>query len=173
MNDTFVTTLVAGGPHASLGAHAETYGRVIGSWEGELRNHLVPGSVTTTSIEAHFAWALEGRAVQDVWITPSRRDRSAGGKAALDWYGTTVRIFDPRSESWRASWLDPVSQYQIHLEGRRQGDDIVQVGTRGGWPIRWTFSDVRSDSFVWRAHILNVDGATWRLEIEMDFKRRG
>lgn len=88
--------LSAAGPHSSLGAHAETCGRVIGSWIGEVR---------------------------------------------------------------------------IDLEGRRIGDDIVQLGTRGGRPIRWTFSAIRADSFVWQGHILETDGATWRLEIEVRLSR--
>jgi hypothetical protein len=27
--------------------------------------------------EAHFGWALEGRAVQDVWMMPRRANRTA------------------------------------------------------------------------------------------------
>jgi hypothetical protein len=82
-----------------------------------------------------------------------------------------MRVFDPRSESWRAAWTDPVSQVWIELEGRRQGDDIVQVGTRGGWPIRWTFSDIRERSLLWRGHILGTDGLSWRLEVEVHLRR--
>src|SRR4051812_8763384 len=43
--------------------------------------------------EAHFAWVLEGRAVQDVWIMPRRGQRS--GPRPLDTYGTTLRLWDP------------------------------------------------------------------------------
>src|SRR3954466_8550016 len=103
----------------------------------------VEGGVKITSAEVHFAWALDGKAVQDVWITPSRRDRAAGVHATPEMYGTTVRVFDPKRESWPVVWLDPVSGRRIELEGRRQGDDIVQVGTADGWPIRWTISAVR------------------------------
>ena len=31
----FLDALVARGPHPSLGAHADTYGRLIGSWAGQ------------------------------------------------------------------------------------------------------------------------------------------
>ncbi|HWM87666.1 MAG TPA: hypothetical protein VNO33_17555 [Kofleriaceae bacterium] len=166
----FIETLSAAGPHPALGAHAETYGRVIGSWEGEIRNHMMGGEPARASIEVHFGWVLEGRAVQDTWITPARRDRGARA-GTLDWYGTTLRVFDAKGESWRAAWTDPVSGYRIELEGRRQGDDIVQIGTRGGRPIRWTFSDIRADSFLWQGHILDVDGASWRLEVEVELHR--
>jgi hypothetical protein len=171
MNDLLCETLVASGPHPSLGAHAETYGRVMGSWEGTLHNHMGGGAPATGSVEVHFGWALDGRAVQDVWITPARHERGQPPTAGLSWYGTTVRLFDPKSESWRASWLDPVSGLRLELEGRRVGDDIVQLGTRGGRPIRWTFSRIQPASFLWQGHILDPDGATWRLEVEMRFRR--
>ncbi|HKE18437.1 MAG TPA: hypothetical protein VKB80_26345 [Kofleriaceae bacterium] len=163
--------LLAAGPHPSLGAHADTYGRLIGRWTGEVRNHMVAGPPQTASIEVSFAWALDGRAVQDTWITPSRADRAAGRMALLHWFGTTLRVFDPNSESWRTLWWDPESAIRIELEGRRQGDDIVQLGTRGGRPIRWTFSRITRDSLLWQGHILEADGATWRLEVEVLLRR--
>jgi hypothetical protein len=165
--------LSASGPHRSLGAHAETYGRLIGSWSGEMRNHMVDGPPPTSSIEVHFGWALDGRAIQDVWITPTRADRSAGATGSMRWFGTTLRVFDPTSQSWRAMWWDPESQIRIDLEGRRLGDDIVQIGTRGGRPIRWSFSKIRPESFLWQAHILETDGESWRLEVEIQLRRAG
>src|SRR5262245_13932320 len=98
--------LFAAGPHPSLGPHAETYARIMGSWAGELHNHMVSGA-PATSVEAHFAWALDGRAVQDVWITPARKQRLPGIKPGLDWYGTTLRVFDPDTKAWRTVWTDP------------------------------------------------------------------
>lgn len=170
MHESLFDVLSAPGPHPSLGAHADTYGRLIGSWTGEVRNHMVPGQPLSGSIEIHFGWVLDGRAVQDVWITPARPERPTRG-AGLDWFGTTLRVFDPKSESWRAMWWDPASQLRIDLEGRRQGDDIVQIGTRGGRPIRWSFSGIGQDAFLWQGHILEADGATWRLEVAIQARR--
>ena len=171
MNDTFTTVLAAREPHPSLGSHASDYGRVIGSWQGELHDHFSGKKPNVHSVEAHFGWVLEGRAVQDVWITPARSDRASAKERALDWYGTTLRVYDPKSELWRVTWTDPVSGYRIDLEGRRQGDDIVQLGLRAGRPIRWTFSEVQDDAFRWQGHALADDGATWRLEIDIAFRR--
>jgi len=171
MSNMFFESLVTQGPHPSLGAHADTYGRLIGSWAGEVRGYPVDGPVATTSAEIHFAWALDGRAVQDLWITPSRKDRAAGVNAAPQMYGTTLRVFDPKRESWPVVWIDPSSGRRNELEGRRQGNDIVQIGTAEGWPIRWTISAITERSFVWQGHILNTDGATWRLQAEFRLRR--
>ena len=169
MSLTSIEILAASGPHPSLGRHADTYGRVIGSWAGELRNHMIDPPASGT-IEVHFGWVLEGRAIQDVWITPARKDRNRV-EPTLDWYGTTLRVFDPKSESWRARWTDPVSQLVVDLEGRRVGDDIVQIGTRGGQPIRWTFSAIEERFFRWQGHILQPDGISWKLEVDMQLRR--
>jgi len=165
-----IPALVAGGPHPSLGAHAETYGRMIGSWTGELHNHMLTDT-PRSQIEIHFGWVLEGRAVQDVWITPPRAARDAAQTAPMRWYGTTLRVFDPARESWHVTWYDPGLGYEIKLEGRRLGDDVVQVGLRDGRPIRWTFSDVRADAFRWQGHVLEPDGVSWRLEVDIRARR--
>jgi len=166
----FVEALTSGGPHPSLGKHADTYGRVIGSWVGEVHNHMITPS-RSGSIEIHFAWVLDGRAVQDLWIAPTRDDRARGVTGSLNWYGTTLRVFDSKSETWRVQWWDPSSGLRIDLEGARQDDDIVQLGLRQGRPIRWTFSAIRADSFLWQGHILEPDGRTWRLEVEIRARR--
>lgn len=171
MDHGLIEALVAPGPHPSLGAHSDTYGRIIGSWTGELNRYQDGKSVASASVEAHFTWVLEGRAVQDVWITPARADRQSSPGAGFNWYGSTLRVFDPATSAWNTTWTDPASQLRIELVGRRQGDDIVQIGTRGGRPIRWTFSDITPASFTWRGHILNFDGVTWALEVEMKFQR--
>jgi hypothetical protein len=160
--------LLAAGPHPSLGAHADTYGRVIGRWTGEVENHVL---AARASIDIHFAWVLDGRAVQDTWITPARADRKPGALARLDWYGTTLRVFDPASQSWRVIWWNPVTQGRVELEGRRQGDDIVQLGTRQGQPIKWTFTDITAHAFTWRGYVLEFDGVTWKLEVEISARR--
>lgn len=170
MSNAFTETLSAPGPHESLGAHADTYARIIGSWVGECKI-LVVAPAAIASVEVHFSWALDGRAVQDVWIMPTRADRAAGVTAPLSWFGTTLRVFDPRAGSWRATWTDPARGVRIDIEGRREGDDIVQLGIRDGRPIRWTFSHIRPESFRWHGHVLHTDGATWQPEIEVSFRR--
>jgi hypothetical protein len=173
MKSIFFEVLGAAAPHESLGAEAETYGRVIGSWQGELIDHFSSKTATRRSVEAHFSWVLEGRAVQDVWITPARAERTAEQAVPLDWYGCTLRIYDPKTRLWRVTWSDPVGQQHIQLEGRRQGQDIVQLGLRAGRPIRWVFSEIQPQSFRWQGHSLKDDGVTWAIEVDIQFRRMG
>jgi hypothetical protein len=171
MPSTFFAALDAAGPHPSLGGHADTYGRLIGSWTGEVHDHYPDGRSTIGSAEVHFAWVLEGRAVQDLWIGPARAERGSGPRPPRDRYGTTLRVFEPASEGWRVTWINPAGGSRTELVGRRQGDDVVQLGTRDGWPIRWSFVEIEPRSFRWLGHILERDGVGWRLETEFRFRR--
>ena len=83
----------------------------------------------------------------------------------------TLRVYDPKAELWRVTWNKPVLGQQVELEGRQQGNNVVQLGVRGGRLIRWTFSGMRAESFQWRGHALEDDGDTWRLEVEIQFER--
>jgi hypothetical protein len=159
MTKELLETLSAPGPHPSLGTEAETYGRLIGSWAGTLRDFDGDALKIERPVEIHFAWVLEGRAVQDVWISPGRL------------YGSTLRVFEPARAAWHVTWLHPATGVRSELEGRRVGDDVVQLGLIDGRPARWTFSRIRPDSFLWQGHILETDGETWRLAAEFDLTR--
>ena len=125
--------------------------------------------------EWHFGWALEGRAVQDVWIVPPRGELRHGDAAAnVNSYGTTLRVYDPRIDAWQIQWTDPVTQNFLQMIGREQGDDIVQLGTGpDGNLIRWRFSEITPNSFRWRGEISADEGATWRLNVEFTARRVG
>ena len=168
----FLGALVAPGPHPSLGAHAETYGRLIGSWAGRYEDHAGDGQVARGRMEVHFAWVLDGRAVQDVWIAPPLAERRAGQTdGSRETYGSTLRVFDPAIEAWRVTWLNPVSGVRNELIGRRVGDDIVQTGWYRHAPIKWTFTGITGESLVWQGFELDADGATWRLSTRFDLQR--
>jgi hypothetical protein len=113
------------------------------------------GSRHAGSGEIHFAYALEGRAIQDVWILPGM------------FYGTTLRIYDPVLDAWQILWSDPLKQYYTHQIGRARGKDIVQEGTDAtGVPTRWTFTDITSDSFRWLGERSDDGGKTYWLQAE-------
>ena len=93
-------------------------------------------------------------------------------KNANTW-GTTLRIYDPRIDAWQIQWTDPVTQNYLAMIGRAEGRDIVQLGTRpDGQLMRWSFSEITPDSFLWRGEISADHGATWRLNVEFSARRR-
>ena len=54
----------------------------------------------------------------------------------------------------------------------RRGNQIVQEGTfPDGTLIRWTFSEIKNDSFRWRGERMDPDGKTWRLQVDFRASR--
>jgi hypothetical protein len=168
----FLDALDAGGPAPDRGRNMDLYGWLVGSWELDVTRYGEDGSQRRRPGEWHFDWVLEGRAIQDVWIVPSRHARRSGDGAEKTYYGTTLRVYDPRIDAWHIQWTDPVPQTYLTMIGRKQGDAIVQEGTGvGGNRIRWSFSEITPKSFRWRGEVSADDGATWRLAVEF-FARR-
>lgn len=162
--------LIAKGPHPGLGAHADTYGRLIGGWRGEYRD-IQPDGDEVGPMEAHFAWALDGRAVQDVWIAPAPYATADQARLRRRMYGSTLRVFDAKAGAWRAEWFNPVRNARCSLVGRRIGDDIVQTGYWDDRPQRWWFREMTPNSFLWQAHALADDGLAWTLVTEFHLRQ--
>lgn len=148
------------------------YDPLLGSWAVDVIDHDTGGPPRTSTGEWHFAWVLEGRAIQDVWISPPRASRGRGLPTQGNRYGTTLRVYDPETDVWHVTWINPVSVVRNTLVGRKHGDEIVQEGTdTDGSLIRWIFSDLTPTSFRWRGEASSDSGKTWRLAAEF-FGRR-
>jgi len=151
------------------------YGWLVGRWEMDVVAHADDGASHHGKGEIHFGWVLGGRAIQDVWITPPRGavarpdDVPAG---AANFYGTTLRVYDPGLDAWHILWIDPVKQLYTRQIGRARGDDIVQEGKDdSGTAVRWSFTEITPDSFRWLGERSPDGGETWRLQVEF-FARR-
>jgi hypothetical protein len=155
MTDTqslFMRALVSDGPAADRAKQMELYGWLVGDWTMTAITYPDGGPPRNGTGEIYFRWVLEGRAIQDVWILHG------------SFYGTTLRIYDPGLDAWHILWSDPVRQYYSRQLGRRQGNDIVQLGTQDGVIRRWRFTDIRPDSFRWLGEVSADEGKTWRLD---------
>ena len=103
-------------------------------------------------------------------MIPGLQDRETETEplpGAGNWYGTTLRIYDPSLDGWRILWSDPATNFFSQQIGRALGPDIVQVGPdpRGG-SMRWVFSDIQPNSFNWTAERAK-DDRSWRREVEI------
>ena len=172
-NDNFSLALVASNPSSELGDAASIYAWLIGSWDVRTVDYQSDGKRHESTGEWHFSWVLEGRAVQDVWISPPRTQRNAALSKTGNRYGTSLRVYDSKISAWRVTWLNPVSGAHDELVGKRKGSDIVQEGRDAdGNQMRWVFTDIKPDSFRWYGERSYDGGQTWRLEAEFFGKRR-
>jgi hypothetical protein len=168
----FRHALIASGPALDCAEKMMLYGQFIGSWDGTVIVHRQGGQRLENSCEVHFGWALAGRAVQDVWIAPSRKTRAAGAEDGM--YGTTLRIYDPKTDQWEITWIDPVRRNFNIMLGRPVGNEIIQEYRDGGGNIcQWCFTDIRPDSFHWISRESKDERKTWNLTAEFFLHRRG
>jgi hypothetical protein len=169
----FLEALGACGPAVDRGGKMDLYGRFVGSWDLDVAQFPDDGTVRRRKGEWHFGWALEGRAIQDVWIVPPRGELRHGDAAAnVNSYGTTLRVYDSRIDAWHVQWSDPVTQNFLQMIGRAEGDEIVQLGKRAdGYLVRWRFSNITPDSFLWQGEVSADGGTSWRMVTEFTARR--
>lgn len=173
MPSTFSLALLSDRPAAHFAEQMNIFVPLIGGWDLDIIYYQPDGGVNrTVRGEWHFTWALEGRAVADVWITPPRSEREAVDPPPGE-YGVTLRFFDPAIDAWRSTWHGPVHGIVWPFIGRARGSNFVleRVDAEGGL-ARWTFSGICRERFNWRAEISQDGGATWRLEQEMHAVRQ-
>ena len=163
-----IKALAASTPHPSLGEEARVFDRLVGTWDCDYSFHLDDGSVRHSKGELLLGWILEGRVVQDIFVTYPKD----GEKERR--MGTTLRFFDTALKQWRIVFVGPQLNYLVTVQGGSEGRDRIVL--RGvdidGAPIRWSFNDMKPDSFVWRGEKSRDGGKTWKLEEEHHMKRR-
>jgi hypothetical protein len=164
--DAALQALAAPGPYHPHADKLMLFGRLIGSWEIESTTFAEDGTVKLRRQgEWHFAWVLGGLAVQDVIFEKGTSPHE---------YGTTLRAYDPDGETWHVTFVAPASDEFVVLTAREGPHGIVQEG-RGKQRerlLRWSFSDIAADSFVWRGEISVDEGETWWLSHEMRATRQ-
>jgi hypothetical protein len=167
---SFAQVLHAQGPDPALATRLALYAWLVGQWHIEVTTTPEDGTSHRGQGEIHAGWVLQGRAIQDVWMIPRLHDRKAGIPqlaGAGNWYGTTLRIYDPNVDAWRILWNDPATGFYSQQIGRSEGSEVVQTGPdpRGG-TMRWVFSEIEPDSFHWTA-ARSLDGRNWRREVDI------
>lgn len=159
------SALLADNPAPDHQKQLMVFGQLVGLWTCKGVEYHDDGTRATDEGEIQFHWILGGRAIQDVWIETARSDQRP--KIC----GTTVRIYDPETQTWRAVWIDPVFGTVQTLAGGKCGKKIVLQGQKkDGVPIRWIFSQIKQDSFYWYGE--KQIGKKWRKYEEVWARRK-
>lgn len=170
---TFLAGLASSGPAAEYAEQLMLYGQFVGDWLAEASEYGADGSVIRSRWDIRFDWVLEGRAIQDLWITPVRNGTEVGWAAPGNRYSTTLRMYDPAIDAWHIIWVNPPGGYVTRQLARKVGDEIVQMADidASGSLIRWVYRDIAADSFRWCNERSMDGGKSWRLTQEMRARR--
>ena len=95
----FSNALIPEMPKKELQEKLSLFGHFIGDWEFE----GIFGKGTTDELrvpgEWLFSWILNGTAIQDVFICPSRKEMEKNPNPDAE-YGTTIRFYNQPTDSW-------------------------------------------------------------------------
>ncbi len=146
------------------------FGQFVGDWDIlRWRSRRSARDPRRRVGEVHFAWVLNGQAIQDTWggLDPTS-DRFVAA-------GTTLRFYDRFLDAWRSTWISPGSDRNQTIRrfvGRKVGTEIVlKEEARGNRTERWIFFDIHPASFRWRAERRATAGGSWKIVEEMELAR--
>jgi hypothetical protein len=165
--------LGAAGPLAEHAEELMVFGQFVGAWDLEITLFDLDGSAHAQGPgEWLFGWVLEGRAVQDVLVRPPRQQRGDAEPTEFWEYGTTLRLLDPPSGTWRVTWFAPQRGGELKLVARaEEGEIVLDSVEREPFAFRWVFCDITPDSFTWRGSG-SEDDVNWLVLQEMRAQRK-
>jgi uncharacterized protein len=171
----FADALLAAERHPDIPEEDDSYGWLVGVWDSVIHDFFdaPAGQARVSRGEWIFARTLEGRAIQDVFIVPSREARASGewGSANIR-YGISHRQYDPAIRAWHVDFFNPATGQHNLLIGRREGNQIKQSSIPGEDPAyQWDFVDIQPDRFTWQGRKQNDQGE-WVLFTEFKLTRR-
>lgn len=163
----FIEALISKEKSSRIPDNHNFFGQLVGEWDFEwVDNH---GQERERHVKGEwiFSWILEGTAVQDIFICPSREERQKSKQPDAE-YGTTIRIYNPKSQTWDIFY--GCSGQAARLEALKVGDAIVLTEINDQ-KMKWIFSNIKDDSFHWQ-NIRTQDGITWKVYGELFAHRR-
>ena len=150
MNE-FINALCSNTLNERISEEYDFFGSLIGEWDIVWNDHLEDAEPRRVKGEWIFSRVLDGTAVQDIFIVPSRSERLRDKQLDAE-YGTTLRIYNPQTMAWDIFY--GCMGEAIRLTARKFGEEIIltENTTR---KMRYVFSDIKSSSFLWRKERMN------------------
>ena len=164
----FYEALVSDSPNKIIPFECDWFGSLIGEWDFK----WISGRGTDSERQAVGEWifsrVLDGTAIQDIFIVPSRKENAIDPQPDAE-YGTTLRFYNPIDRSWDIFY--GATGEMVRLNAVREGEKIV-ITEITAKQMKWVFSEIRPDSFHWQ-HLKTRDhGITWYTHIEIFAKRK-
>lgn len=145
MNE-FTKALISQGKNNKIPDDQNIFGALIDEWDFEwIDNH---GKDLERHVKGEwiFSWILEGTAIQDLFICPSREERASNKQPDAE-YGTTIRIYNPCKQTWDIFYGNIGEA--TRLEAKKEGNQIVLTEITEQ-KMKWIFSNLTDHSFHWQ-----------------------
>ena len=166
MNE-FITALCSNARNERIPEEYDFFGCLIGEWNIMWNDHLEDTEPRKVKGEWIFSRVLDGTAVQDLFIVPSREERLINKQPDAE-YGTTLRIFNPETMAWDIFY--GCMGEAIRLTARKVGKEIILTENTTE-KMRYVFSDIVTSSFLWRKERMNENGE-WQTVAKVTAERK-
>ena len=166
MNE-FITALCSNARNERIPEEYDFFGCLIGEWNIVWNDHLEDVKPRRVKGEWIFSRVLDGTAVQDLFIVPSREERLIDKQPDAE-YGTTLRIFNPKTMAWDIFY--GCMGEAIRLTARKVGKEIILTENTTE-KMRYVFSDIVTSSFLWRKERMNENGE-WQTVAKVTAERK-
>lgn len=161
--DGFIDALASDGRGPELPEEYDYFGKLVGSWK---LDYVDRNASCQVEGEWHFAWVLEGMAIQDVIILPARSVRTEAPHPLTE-YGTSLRVFNPGTRAWDVAY--GYTGKIFRLEARKQ-DDMIVLTNIDDERRKWVFVSIEDDRFHWQNITVQDDGA-WHVNADIYAER--
>lgn len=150
--ETFLSALTSG--ESRIPKEYDWYAPLLGDWDFAYVDHEGEAEERRLEGEWLFRRALDGGAIEDLFICPSRATKDVNPQPDGE-YGAAIRVFHPEKEGYEMVYA--CAKAMTRLEVRRIGDEIVcTVMNRPDQ--RWIFSELTGETFRWRNETLLPEG---------------
>ncbi|MCC8189695.1 MAG: hypothetical protein LIP77_03520 [Planctomycetes bacterium] len=148
------------------------YGRFLGAWDFDWIDNIGTPKERRVKGEWLFARALEGMAIQDVFLCPSREARKTVTYPDAA-YGTTLRLYVPERGNWDVVYVAAGYPVTSFLAEKNPLGDIIQTMTDArAYDMIWQFTEITDKTFHWTNLISHNGGHDWDTQGELFAVRR-
>jgi len=166
----FQNALISEFPKSELEEKLSLFGQFVGEWDfegvfekGTPDEWRVPG-------EWFFSWILDGTAIQDVFICPTRKEREINPHPDAE-YGTGIRFFNPSTDTWSVCY-GLYGKMSVFEAKQVENQIIVRNKDESEGLNQWVFSDVTTNAFHWQNRTSYDGGNTWCVNFELFARRK-
>jgi len=110
----FIKALVSKNKSNIVPAEHNLFGHFVGEWDFEWIDCYGTAEERHIKGEWIFQWILEGTAIQDVFICPSRKERLTNYQPDAA-YGTTVRMYNPDTLAWDILYISIYNRLLLNI----------------------------------------------------------
>ncbi len=157
--DEFVAAFKADERHSSIPTANDIYANFIGEWDFEWISNAGTSEEFRVKGEWLFVRALNGRAIADLFICPSREERKQAGMPEGE-YGLSVRTYSPETRTWHVCYSCGGKPDVLESIPARNGD-IVHHLVNKEYKSIWAFTEITDTSFHWSNRTSQDNGQSW------------